>query len=83
MCFFSAPKISVPDTPTPAPLPPPVEDAPKVESVEFGGEGSKTSDLTGVKGSGTSGKESLKIKKEAKTPKPKTTGANIGLNAAR
>lgn len=82
MCFFSAPKISVPDTPAPAPLPPPVEDAPKVESVEFGGEGSKISDLTGVKGSGTSGKEALKIKKN-EAPKPKTTGANIGLNSVR
>lgn len=80
MCFFSAPKISVPETPTPAPLPPPVEDAPKVESVEFGGQGTKTSELTGVKGSGSSGKESLKIKK-TEPPKPKTTGANIsGLN---
>lgn len=76
MCFMKSPKISVPDTPTPAPLPPDPESAKKVESVEFGGEKQNTADVTGVQGSGTSGKSSLKIKKDTTTSIK--TGANIG-----
>lgn len=73
MCF--APKVSIPDTPTPAPLPPPIEDAPKVESVDFGGDRADNEDATGFEGKSKLGKGSLKIEK---TPAmPKTTGANL------
>lgn len=82
MCFFKPPKIDMPETPTPAPLPPPVEDAPKVESVEFGGKKESVEDVTGVKGSGSSGKSALKIQKTHK-PVTNTTGANVGLNTVR
>lgn len=77
MCF--APSIKVPDTPTPAALPPPLEDAEKVESVDFGGNGqgkTDTMDATGYAGKSSLGKGSLKIEKE-KTPMKKTTGANV------
>ncbi|MGL5583274.1 MAG: putative phage head protein [Cetobacterium sp.] len=78
MCF-SAPKISVPDTPTPAPLPPPIEDAPKVEGVEFGGSAeTDTETASGIKGEKSKGKSSLKVKKEPMAPKK--TGANIQMN---
>lgn len=76
MCF-SAPKISIPDTPTPAPLPPPLEDAPKVESVEFGGSAeTDTETASGIKGEKAKGKSSLKVKKTMTAPK--TTGVNYG-----
>lgn len=76
MCF--APSVKIPETPTPAPLPPPLEDAPKVESVDFGGEGKNTNteDATGIAGKSSLGKGSLKIEKN-KTPAVKKTGANI------
>jgi len=77
MCF-SAPKITVPDTPTPAPLPPPIEDAKKVESVDFGGSAkTDTEDATGIKGEKAKGKASLKINKNQVNPKMKV-GANNG-----
>lgn len=78
MCMFKPPKISTPDTPTPAPLPPPIEDAPKVESVEFGG-GAKEDDTekaTGIKGDKATGKSSLKIKK---SPVNNKTGTNYSI----
>ena len=76
MCF--APSVKIPETPTPAPLPPPLEDAPKVESVDFGGEGKNTNteDATGIAGKSSLGKGSLKIEKN-KAPSAKKTGANI------
>lgn len=77
MCF-SAPKITVPETPTPAPLPPPVEDAPKVEGVDFGGSAeTDTETASGVKGEKSKGKSSLKVKREPATTK---TGANYTMN---
>lgn len=80
MCMFKAPKISVPDTPTPAPLPPPIEDAPKVESVEFGGDAkTDTEDATGVKGDKSTGKGSLKITRSSVN---KNVGANYAIGSA-
>ncbi|MGL5566927.1 MAG: putative phage head protein [Plesiomonas sp.] len=73
MCF--APSVKIPETPTPAPLPPPLEDAPKVESVDFGGDKTNTEDASGFAGKTKQGKGSLKIEK---TPAmPKVTGANV------
>jgi len=77
MCF-SAPKITVPDTPTPAPLPPPIEDAKKVEGVDFGGSAeTDTETASGFKGEKAKGKSSLKIKKNQANPKMKV-GVNTG-----
>lgn len=74
MCF-SAPSISVPDTPTPAPLPPPIEQAPTVDSVKFGDVDTDTETASGVKGKRAKGKSSLQIKK--RDPKQQArTGAN-------
>lgn len=79
MCFFSTPKITVPDTPTPAPLPPPVDDAPKVESIDFGGGvKSDTETASGIKGEKSKGKGSLKIEKK-KPLTPSKTGANLTI----
>lgn len=73
MCF--APSVKIPDTPTPAPLPPPLEDAPKVESVDFGGENKNdTEDASGFAGKTKLGKGSLKIEKS--NTAAKSTGAN-------
>lgn len=75
MCMFSTPKISVPDTETPPPMPD-AEDAKRVESVDFGGSSdSDTETASGVKGKAAKGKASLKIAKAA--PIAKTTGANL------
>ena len=72
MCF-STPKISVPEVKTPDPLPDPT-DAPKVESVDFGGSSdSDTETASGIKGEKSKGKSSLKINK------PKVN-AKIGAN---
>lgn len=75
MCF--GPSVKIPDTPTPAPLPPPIEDAPKVESVDFGGAGTKndTEEASGFTGKSKLGKGSLKIEKNTQ-PANKVTGAN-------
>lgn len=63
MCFMKAPKISTPEVKTPDPLPEPA-DAPKVESVDFGGSSaSDTQTASGVKGEKAKGKSSLKISK--------------------
>lgn len=79
MCFFKAPNITVPDTPTPAPLPPPIEESPKVESVDFGGGvESDTETASGVKGQKATGKSSLKIEKEKK-PVTSKVGANLTI----
>ena len=72
MCF--APSVKIPDTPTPAPLPPPLEDAPRVESVDFGGDKTDTEDASGFAGKTKLGKGSLKIEKPSTSAK--STGAN-------
>lgn len=77
MCMFKQPKITVPDTPVPAPLPPPIEDAKKVEEIDFGGDSkSTTEDASGIKGSKESGKGSLKIQR---SPVNKNVGANYAV----
>lgn len=74
MCFMKAPKISTEQVVAPPALPEP-EDAPKVESVQFGGSAdSDTETASGVKGMKAKGKSSLKI---AKPTAPKT-GVNVG-----
>lgn len=73
MCFMKAPKISTEQVVAPPPLAEP-EDAPKVESVQFGGSAdSSTETASGVKGLKAKGKSSLKI---AKPVAPKT-GVNL------
>lgn len=81
MCFMSAPGIFIPNTPTPAPLPPPIEDAPKVESIDFGGGAETESEKSsGVKGKKSSGKSSLKIPKKKKLKEDtKKTGVNYNF----
>jgi hypothetical protein len=74
--MFKQPKITVPDTPVPAPLPPPIEDAKKVEEIDFGGAGkTNTEDASGIKGSKDTGKGSLTIKRTSATK----TGANYAV----
>jgi len=67
MCFFSAPDVSIPDTPTPAPLPPPIDEEKTVGEVKFGGSDNDTK---------KTGKDSLKITKKPKELKPSKTGVN-------
>lgn len=75
MCFMKAPKISTPEVKAPEPLADPA-DAPKVESVDFGGSSeSDTTTASGIKGEKAKGKSSLKINK---TPTVSKTGANLG-----
>lgn len=73
MCFMKTPKISTQNVTTPEPLADPA-DAPKVETVDFGGSAKKdTESASGVAGSKATGKGSLKISK----PKaPVNTGVN-------
>lgn len=81
MCFMSMPKIATPVTPTPAPLPPPIDDAPKVDSIDFGGGAETDSEkASGVKGEKSSGKSSLKITKKKKLKEDtKKTGVNYNF----
>lgn len=73
MCFMKAPNISTPQVSTPAPLPDPA-DAPKVETVDFGGSSeSDTETASGIKGEKAQGKSSLKINRTKATAK---VGAN-------
>lgn len=76
MCLMKAPEIKVPDTPTPAPLPPPVDTAATVDSVKFGSE-SDTETSSGIKGKSSKGKKSLQVdKKKPATIQKAKTGAN-------
>lgn len=78
MCLFKTPEITVPDVKTPAPLPPPIEEAPTVESVDFGGGvESDTETASGVKGEKKTGKSSLKIEKKPLTKSK--VGANLQI----
>lgn len=74
MCL-STPKISTPDTPTPAPLPPDIDKVKQVESVKYGDADTNTETASGRKGKRAKGKSSLQIKKPTE---PKSTGVNTG-----
>lgn len=82
MCLFKVPEIKIPDTPIPAPLPPELDSAKTVESIDFGG-GAKleTETASGIKGEKSTGKSSLKIKtnKPKATSNRSSTGANFNL----
>lgn len=72
MCMFKPPKMEA--SPTPAPLPPPIETVKTVESVDFGSTGkADTEKATGIKGDKSTGKSSLKISKSG-------VNKNIGAN---
>lgn len=78
MCFFKAPTVNVPEVKTPDPLPDPA-DAPKVESVDFGGSAeTDTETASGIKGEKAQGKSSLKINKPKVNAK---IGANYSIKA--
>lgn len=74
MCFGKAPTINMPEVPTPAAAPPPLEDAEKVKGVDIGGDDEDQKEL-GAKRSAKKGKSSLRIDQPKKSTK--TTGANF------
>ncbi len=71
MCFFQ-PTIETPDVPTPAPLPPPIDEEKVKGEVNFGGAQDSDKKI---------GKDSLKIAKKEKnqSTKPANVGVNTGL----
>lgn len=80
MCFMKAPSISTPQVTAPAPLPEP-DDAPKVETIDFGGSSdSNTETASGIKGEKAKGKSSLKI---ARSSVNKQIGANYAISSPK
>lgn len=80
MCFMKAPSISTPQVVAPAPLPEP-EDAPKVETIDFGGSSeSDTETASDIKGEKSKGKSSLKI---ARSTVNKKIGANYTISSPK
>lgn len=72
MCFFDAPEINIPDTPTPAPLPPPIDEDKTVGEIQLGGQAGTDK--------GTTGKSQLKIPKNKPNNTLKVqTGVNHNL----